>query len=229
MHRAQDRPPLANRPQPGRHRHDRPVPVPASERGTGASTAITWSAPVGAAARRRKYGLDPGCANASTERLRASASPDRQRRPRRLRGAGRALAAQAAGAGWTPIRSGWPPAGRQAADVRPPEVAQAEELIDAPSPRTRSWACSSSWPPSWAPAGARWPPALVPYRPGPRRGPGRRQDYEAAGTARDEEWTKTRSKRRVAIGPAMVELLRARRVEQAKRPSPAGVSLSPDA
>jgi integrase len=32
------------------------------------------------------------------------------------------------------------------------------------------------------------------------------------GELRDEEWTKTRSKRRVAIGPAVVELLRARTV-----------------
>jgi integrase len=46
---------------------------------------------------------------------------------------------------------------------------------------------------------------------------------------RDEEWTKNRSKRRVAIGPAVVELLRARRVEQAKQALASGVSLSPDA
>jgi integrase len=41
--------------------------------------------------------------------------------------------------------------------------------------------------------------------------------------------TKTRSKQRVAIGPAVVELLRARRVEQAKQALASGVSLSPDA
>jgi hypothetical protein len=46
---------------------------------------------------------------------------------------------------------------------------------------------------------------------------------------RDEEWTNNRSKRRVAIGPAVVELLRARRVEQAKQALASGVSLSPDA
>jgi integrase len=40
---------------------------------------------------------------------------------------------------------------------------------------------------------------------------------------------KTRSKRRVAIGPAVVELLRARRLEQAKHALANGVSLSPDA
>jgi integrase len=49
------------------------------------------------------------------------------------------------------------------------------------------------------------------------------------GELRDEEWTKTRSKRRVAIGPSVVELLRARRVEQAKQALASGVSLSPDA
>ena len=49
------------------------------------------------------------------------------------------------------------------------------------------------------------------------------------GELRDEEWTKTRSKRRVAIGPTVVELLRARRVEQAKQALGSGVSLSPDA
>jgi integrase len=49
------------------------------------------------------------------------------------------------------------------------------------------------------------------------------------GELRDEEWTKNRSKRRVAIGPAVVELLRARRVEQAKQALASGVSLSPDA
>jgi integrase len=49
------------------------------------------------------------------------------------------------------------------------------------------------------------------------------------GELRDEEWTKTRSKRRVAIGSAVVELLRARRLEQAKQALASGVSLSPDA
>ena len=49
------------------------------------------------------------------------------------------------------------------------------------------------------------------------------------GELRDEEWTKNRSKRRVAIGPAVAELLRARRVEQAKQALASGVSLSPDA
>ncbi len=45
---------------------------------------------------------------------------------------------------------------------------------------------------------------------------------------RDEEWTKNRSKRRVAIGSAVVEFLRGRRVEQARRALANGVSLSPD-
>jgi len=49
------------------------------------------------------------------------------------------------------------------------------------------------------------------------------------GELREEEWTKNRSKRRVAIGPAVVELLRARRVKQAKQALAGGVSLSPDA
>jgi integrase len=49
------------------------------------------------------------------------------------------------------------------------------------------------------------------------------------GELRGEEWTKNRSKRRVAIGPAVVELLRARRLEQAKQALAGGVSLSPDA
>ncbi len=45
----------------------------------------------------------------------------------------------------------------------------------------------------------------------------------------DEEWTKNRSKRNVAVGPAVVELLRARRVEQAKEALAFGVSLPADA
>jgi integrase len=49
------------------------------------------------------------------------------------------------------------------------------------------------------------------------------------GELRDEDWTKNRSKRRVALGPAVVELLRARRVEQAKQALASGVSLSSDA
>jgi len=49
------------------------------------------------------------------------------------------------------------------------------------------------------------------------------------GELRDEEGTKTRSKRRVAIGPAVVELLRTRRVEQGKQALASEVSLSPDA
>jgi integrase len=49
------------------------------------------------------------------------------------------------------------------------------------------------------------------------------------GELRDEEWTKTHSKRRVAIGPSVVELLRVRRVDQAKQALAGGVSLSPDA
>jgi integrase len=50
-----------------------------------------------------------------------------------------------------------------------------------------------------------------------------------SGELLDQEWTKNRSKRRVAVGPAVVELLRARRVEQAKAALATGVALAPDA
>jgi integrase len=50
-----------------------------------------------------------------------------------------------------------------------------------------------------------------------------------SGELLDQEWTKNRSKRRVAVGPAVVELLRARRVEQAKDALAGGASLPADA
>jgi integrase len=50
-----------------------------------------------------------------------------------------------------------------------------------------------------------------------------------SGELLDQEWTKNRSKRRVAVGPAVVELLRARRVEQAKHALAFGKSLPADA
>jgi integrase len=49
------------------------------------------------------------------------------------------------------------------------------------------------------------------------------------GELRDAEWTKNRSKRRIALAAGVAELLRAHRVEQAKRALAVGVSLSPDA
>jgi integrase len=45
----------------------------------------------------------------------------------------------------------------------------------------------------------------------------------------DRDVTKTRTKRRVAVGPGTLELLRARRVERAKAALAAGVALGPDA
>jgi hypothetical protein len=45
----------------------------------------------------------------------------------------------------------------------------------------------------------------------------------------DRDVTKTRTKRRVAVGPGTLELLRARRVEQAKAALAAGAVLGPDA
>jgi integrase len=45
----------------------------------------------------------------------------------------------------------------------------------------------------------------------------------------DEEWTKNRSERRVAVGLNVVGLLRARRLEHAKQALACGVSLSPSA
>jgi len=50
-----------------------------------------------------------------------------------------------------------------------------------------------------------------------------------SGALLDQEWTKNRSKRRVAVGPTALELLRARRVEQAKEALACGVSLPADA
>jgi integrase len=45
----------------------------------------------------------------------------------------------------------------------------------------------------------------------------------------DQDRTKNYTKRRVAVGPATLDLLRAHRVEQAKAALAAGVSLAPDA
>jgi integrase len=44
----------------------------------------------------------------------------------------------------------------------------------------------------------------------------------------DRDETKTRTKRRVAVGAGTLELLRARRVEQAKKALASGVALAPD-
>jgi len=115
-------------------------------------------------------------------------------------------------------------------DVRPPEVAQAERLIDT----------AMSEDPE---LGLFLALAVVL---GARRGEVCRLRWShidldrsevlvggkitsLPGELRDEEWTKNRSKRRVAVGPAVVELLRARRLEQAKHALACGVSLSPDA
>jgi integrase len=115
-------------------------------------------------------------------------------------------------------------------DVRPPQVAQAERLIDTAMAQDRE-------------LGLFLVLAVVL---GARRGEVCRLRWShidldrgevlvggkitsLPGELGDEEWTKTRSKRRVAIGPAVVELLRARRLEQAKQALANGVSLSPDA
>jgi len=115
------------------------------------------------------------------------------------------------------------------ADVRPPQVAQAEQLIDTAMAHDPELGCSWSWPWYSAPGGARCAGCA-----------GSHIDLDRGevlvggkitslpGELRDEEWAKTRSKRRVAIGPSVVELLRARRVEQAKQALANGVSLSPD-
>ena len=115
-------------------------------------------------------------------------------------------------------------------DVRPPQVAQAEQLIDtamAQDPELglflvlavvlgarRSEVCRLRWSHIDLDRGEVLVGGKITSLP---------------GELRDEEGTKTRSKRRVAIGPSVVELLRARRVEQAKQALASGVSLSPDA
>ena len=115
-------------------------------------------------------------------------------------------------------------------DVQPPQVAQAERLIDtamAQDPELglflvlavvlgarRGEVCRLRWSHIDLDRGEVLVGGKITSLP---------------GELRDEDWTKNRSKRRVAMGPAVVELLRARRVEQAKQALASGVSLSPDA
>jgi integrase len=115
-------------------------------------------------------------------------------------------------------------------EVRPPQVAQAEQLIDTAMARDpelglflvlavvlgarRGEVCRLRWSHIDLDRGEVLVGGKITSLP---------------GELRDEEWTKTRSKRRVAIGPSVAELLRARRVEQAKQALAGGVSLSPDA
>jgi integrase len=115
-------------------------------------------------------------------------------------------------------------------DVRPPQVAQAEQLIDtamAQDPELglflvlavvlgarRGEVCRLRWSHIDLERGEVLVGGKITSLP---------------GELRDEEWTKTHSKRRVAIGPSVVELLRVRRVDQAKQALAGGVSLSPDA
>jgi hypothetical protein len=103
-------------------------------------------------------------------------------------------------------------------DVRPPQVARPNGSSTPPWPRTRSWGCSWSWPWCWVPGRGevcrlRW--SHIDLDRGEVLVGGKITSLP--GELRDEEWTKTRSKRRVAIGPSVVELLRARRVEQANQ------------
>ena len=59
---------------------------------------------------------------------------------------------QAMVGGWishNPVRLTTPPAVEQP-DTRPPEVGQAERLIETAMAEDRSWACSWSWPRCWA-------------------------------------------------------------------------------
>jgi integrase len=115
-------------------------------------------------------------------------------------------------------------------DVQPPQVAQAERLIDtamAEDPELglflvlavvlgarRGEVCRLRWSHIDLDRGEILVGGKITSLP---------------GELRDEDWTKNRSKRRVAIGPAVVELLRVRRVEQAKQALASGVSLSSDA
>jgi integrase len=98
-------------------------------------------------------------------------------------------------------------------DVRPPQVAQAEQLIDTAMAQDqelglflvlavvlgarRGEVCRLRWSHIDLDRGEVLVGGKITSLP---------------GELRDEEWTKTRSKRRVAIGPAVVELLRARTV-----------------
>jgi integrase len=135
--------------------------------------------------------------------------------------------------GWishNPVPLTTPPAVEQP-DTRPPEVGQTERLIEtamAEDPELglflvlavvlgarRGELCSLRW-------------SDVDFGQG---------DVLVAGSViilpgqplLDRDVTKTRTKRRVAVGAGTLELLRARRVEQAKGALAAGVALGPDA
>jgi len=135
--------------------------------------------------------------------------------------------------GWirhNPVPLTTPPSVEQP-DTRPPEIGQAERLIEtamAEDPELglflvlavvlgarRGELCSLRW-------------SDVDFNQG---------DVLVAGTVIhvpgepliDRDVTKTRTKRRVAVGIGTLELLRGRRVEQAKRALASGVALAPDA
>jgi integrase len=135
--------------------------------------------------------------------------------------------------GWisrNPVALATPPAVEKA-DVAPPQIEQAERLIDTAmtedpelglflilaviSGARRGEVCRLRW-------------THVDLEDGEVFVGGGIVPGEGGGL-RDKEWTKNRSKRRVAVGPAVVELLRARRVEQAKEALALGASLPADA
>jgi integrase len=135
--------------------------------------------------------------------------------------------------GWishNPIRLTTPPAVEQP-DTRPPEVSQAERLIEtamAEDPELglflvlavvlgarRGELCSLRWSDVDFDRGDVLVAGAVIILPGQ--------------PLLDRDVTKTRTKRRVAVGPGTLELLRAHRVEQAKAALAAGVALGPDA
>jgi integrase len=128
-----------------------------------------------------------------------------------------------------PVTDATPPAVEKA-DVAPPKVAEAERLLDTAMDKDpelglflvlavvlgarRSEVCRLRWTHINLDQGD----VLVGGR-----------IITLPGELRDAEWTKNRSKRRIALAAGVAELLRAHRVEQAKRALAVGVSLSPDA
>ena len=135
--------------------------------------------------------------------------------------------------GWrtdNPARSATPPA-QAKAEVAPPEARQAVKLIETAATEDpelglflmlavilgsrRGELCSLRWTDVDFDHGEVLIDSGVIYVPG--------------RPLIDQDRTKNYTKRRVAVGPATLELLRAHRVEQAKAALAAGVSLAPDA
>jgi integrase len=79
------------------------------------------------------------------------------------------------------------------------------------------------------PSGRAVRAALVRGRPGPRRGPNRRRRGPRPPQGPAGQADQTHAKRRVAVGAGTVELLRARRVAQAKDALACGTTLAADA